>query len=133
MKEQENETLQIEYPEVRRMRPGNPGYDYLITNDSDLECRIEFKERIKTRKFDITKYQADHSDIFALRDENKELWFMTNKLYMSLCETHSAWPKHTSKRWQLTLNKFRENASKDLYEVANHVVPEHGSLEEFFT
>ena len=132
MKKNENETLQIEYPEVRQMKFNNPGYDYLITNDFDLECRIEYKVRDLTRKYDITEYQENHSDVFALRDENKELWFMTNKLYMNLCETHSAWPKHKSKRWQLTLNKFRKNASRDLYEISNLVVREYGSLEEFF-
>ena len=32
MKPQENENLQIEYPEVRQMKPGNHGYDYIIVN-----------------------------------------------------------------------------------------------------
>ena len=129
MKKHENETLQEEYPEVRQMTFNNKGYDYLLTNISGVECRIEYKERIKTRKFDITEYQADHCDIFALRDENGELWFMTNKLYMSLCEDHSAWHKHKSKMWQLSLNKFRKNASRDLNEVANIIVADYGQLD----
>ena len=94
MKPQENENLQIEYPEVRQMKPGNHGYDYIIVNEHGVELRVEFKERDRTAKYDITKYQADHCDIFALRDNYGELWFMSNKLYMSLCKPHSAWPKH---------------------------------------
>ena len=131
MKPQENENLQIEYPEVRQMKPGNHGYDYIIVNEHGVELRVEFKERDKTAKYDITKYQADHCDIFAMRDNRGELWFMSNKLYMSLCKKHSAWPKHQSKRWELSRNKFRSIASKDLYEIANSITPDYGTLEDF--
>ena len=131
MKADKNETLQEVYPDVKQMKPNNEGYDYLLMNVYGINLRIEFKSRVKTRKFDITAYQADHCDIFALKDENKELWFMTNEMYMSLCEKHSAWPKHKSKRWQLSLNKFRENSSKNLYEVADNFRPKYGTLHEF--
>jgi len=128
MKKNENETLQVEYPEVKQMTFNHKGYDYEMYNTYGTLCRIEYKVRIKTRKFDITEYQAGHCDIFALRDENGELWFMLNKLYMSLCVKHSAWPKHQSKRWQVSLNEFRKNASKDLHKIANMVEADYGQL-----
>ena len=132
MKCNESEILQEEYPEVKQMTYNNHGYDYLVENDEGQLIRLEYKYRSDGVKFDITPRQEKDADMFTLRTEDDEHFHMSKEKYLELSKPHSALKSgYKGKSRELAQKKFIDNASTDLYEVANSIKPNYGSLEKF--
>lgn len=132
MKCNESEILQEEYPEVKQMTYNNQGYDYLVENDKGLVIKVEYKFRSGGVKVDITPRQEKDADMFTLRTEDDKHFHMSKEKYLQLSKPHSALNSgYKGKSRELTQKKFIDNASTDLYEVANSIKPNYGSLEKF--
>ena len=132
MKCNESEILQEEYPEVKQMTYNNQGYDYLVENDKGLVIKVEYKFRSGGVKVDITPRQEKDADMFTLRTEDDEHFHMSKEKYLELSKPHSALKSgYKGKSRELAQKKFIDNASTDLYEVANSIKPNYGSLEKF--
>jgi len=107
---------------LQQMKPNNKGYNYLFHYPYEgwdgTEYRVEIKYRDATTKFDITPSQENGCDIFGLVNKNGELWFLSNKEYMSNCEEHSFCNKgYKGKSKQLSIKKFKELATEDIFDI----------------
>ena len=134
MKRNKFETLQKEYPELKQMTFNNHGFDYLIENHNGLSLKIEHKFRSAGVKVDITPTQESVADIISLKTENNEHFHMAMETYSRISKPHSALSSgYKGKSREVTQKKFIENATKDLYEVANKIKLNYGTLEEFLS
>ena len=123
------ETLKEIYPEVNKMRPGNPGFDYLLLNRHGTQVRIELKWR-NCDKVDITPAQERDADVITLHDaKTDDFYHMTMEEYLRIAKPHSALPSgHKGKSKEVSKKKFIDNSSDDLYHVADSFIPKYGTL-----
>ena len=127
------ERLHEVYPQLRQMTYNKKGYDYLLKNSHGVMVRIEEKYRDKNNKYEITPAQQKIADIFSLLTWDGKYYHMLAKDYHALARPHSALASgHFEKITELSQKRFILHATTDLIGLADRVVHEFGTLEDFF-
>ena len=105
------------------------GYNYIFEHQDKI-YRVQVKIRQSTTKYDIAPSQEYGCDIFGWIDlDMNEISFVPNKKYMQHCEVHSLWKAgYKGKKWQLSMKKFIELASQDIFDVADDSILDYGVL-----
>lgn len=130
LKELKDKIIKERFPD---MKPVSAiGYNYIFEYQN-TKYRVQIKIRQSTTKYDIAPSQEDGCDIFGWIDlDNNEISFLSNKEYMDNCELHSFWKnknkRYKGKKWQLSIKKFKELATKNIFDVADNSVLNYGVL-----
>jgi hypothetical protein len=116
------------YPEARKMRDNNKGYDWLVPNKKGMLLRDEEKFRSPGVKVDITKAQVYGSDIITLcKPDTKgslkfNMYHMATEKYREIAKPHSALKSgYTDKVLEVSQKKFIENATTDLNVILHDI------------
>jgi len=130
LKELKDKIIKERFPDMKSVSA--IGYNYIFENQN-TKYRVQIKIRQSTTKYDIAPSQEDGCDIFGWIDlDNNEISFLSNKEYMDNCELHSFWKnknkRYKGKKWQLSIKKFKELATKNIFDVADNSVLNYGVL-----
>ena len=130
LKELKDKIIKERFPDIKSVSA--IGYNYIFENQN-TKYRVQIKIRQSTTKYDIAPSQEDGCDIFGWIDlDNNEISFLSNKEYMDNCELHSFWKnknkRYKGKKWQLSIKKFKELATKNIFDVADNSVLNYGVL-----
>jgi len=127
LKKIKDEIMRKRFPDIKSVKA--TGYNYIF-EDKNKIIRLQMKIRQNVKKYDIAPSQEDNCDIFGWIDiDNNEILFLSNEMYMENCEVHSLWKRgYKGKSKQLSIKKFKELATKNIFDVVDNYTLNYGVL-----
>jgi len=127
LKKIKDDIMRNRFPDIKSVKA--TGYNYIF-EDKNKIIRIQMNIRENMKKYDIAPSQENGCDAFGYIDrETNEILFLSNKVYMDNCEEHSFWKLgYKGKSKQLSIKKFKELATKNIFDVVDNYTLNYGVL-----